>query len=312
MGSTILTRLSNRYYRWQFARAAKAVLATPALTPGKRDFTALSMVHKRDVVAYLLAVKSFAMRASPRRVIVVADPTIDDHDCATLQHHIPFIEIVTAQSLQRRDMPVGGTWERLIKINAMLEESYVVQLDADTITLGPIPEVEDAIDANRSFILATANGQSIQPIGEVAKSSTVSTDERPHIQGLAEAHLDALQPLGDFRYVRGCSGFAGFARHSSSLNRLAEISHTMQKVTSGRWAEWGTEQVTSNLVTASSQDPVLLPHPKYCAANWRDTNPAFLHFIGYVRFRDALYASVATDLIARLNGTPTKGDSLVS
>ena len=71
-------RLRRDYFRAAYARAARGVLRTSALAAGSEPFTLLSMVHQRDVVPYLVAVKSFARFANPRRVVVVCDPTIGD------------------------------------------------------------------------------------------------------------------------------------------------------------------------------------------------------------------------------------------
>jgi hypothetical protein len=60
-----------------------------------------------------------------------------------------------------------------------------------------------------------------------------------------------------------------------------------------RWAEWGTEQVTSNLICASQPKALLLPNPKYCNADLEQSNSEFLHFIGYARFTTSRYADLA-------------------
>lgn len=299
----LLKRLREKTNAFEFAAVVKSVLETPPLDAGHRDFVLLSMVQSRDVLPYLLAAKSFASYASPSKAVVVADPSLTRDDRAVLRKHIPFLEIVDAGSLQVATLPKGGTWERLIKIASLAPHHYVVQLDADTLTVAPIEEVVRAIEENRSFVLATANGQQIRDVQDAIEGLAGARESNAHIQALAEANLDALVPLGDFRYVRGCSGFAGFARGSLEHGTLVSVSQAMHGRTGARWSEWGTEQVTSNIVTSSAQNAVLLPHPKYCAPHWRDEYSAFLHFIGYVRYANRYYATVARKAIARLHRT---------
>ena len=69
-----------------------------------------------------------------------------------------------------------------------------------------------------------------------------------------------------------------------------EVSSGMQAQLGPKWSAWGTEQVTSNLVVASSPGARVLPHPRYCAPHRRSDDTAFLHFIGYVRHASGLYA----------------------
>ena len=293
--------LTERINKSRFGWAVRTMLATPPLARGRTPYTALSMVHHRDVLPYLLALKSLARFLPPSEVVLVADPTIDTADRALLRKHVPHIQVREAREFHAAGRIQGGTWERLWAISEYAQDGYVVQLDADTVTLRLPVEVAAAIADGISFTLGTEDGQRIQPTAEVGPWARGRLDGNDHVQGLAEAALDRFDPHGRWRYVRGCSGFAGFARGSFDGDRLMEASSGMQAQLGAKWSAWGTEQVTSNLIVASSPGARVLPHPRYCAPHRRTDDTVFMHFIGYVRHASSLYAKLAREVAAELS-----------
>lgn len=285
--------LKERFHRYRFQRAVRAVLQTPPLHCVPGGYVALSMVQHRDVLPYLLAIKSLARFLPPAAVVVVADPTLNAEDRALMQRHVPPIRFREASEFRRPGIPQGGCWERLGAIAEYTDSAYVVQIDADTVAVRPVPDVAAAIDDGVSFTLGTEDGQRIQSCEQSARWAKSRIDDTPHIQVLAESCLDQFDVSGDYRYVRGCAGFAGFARGSIDPERVLRVSERMSKIMGKRWSDWGTEQFTSNLLVASSPGARLLPHPRYCAPHRRDAESVFFHFIGYVRFSTGFYATVA-------------------
>src|SRR3546814_3230425 len=87
------------------------------------------------------------------------------------------------------------------------------------------------------------------------------------------------------RYVRGCSGFAGFARGNNRRIATAFSQAVSTLVGPQRWKEWGTEQVTSNFVIANNDNARVLPPASYI--NYWGSPPSadvrFLHFVGTYR-----------------------------
>lgn len=257
------------------------------------------MVQHRDVLPYLLAIKSLARYLPPAEVVVVADPTLDVRDRDLMLEHIPHLRFREAAEFRRAGIPEGGCWERLGAIAEYAQQSYVIQVDADTVAVGPLTEVKSAIDDGVSFTLGTEDEQRIQPCSVAAawaRSRAKGQDE--HVQVLAESCLDDFDPEGAHRYVRGCAGFAGFAKGSIGPERVLSVSRRMSELMGARWSDWGTEQFTSNLLVASSPGARVLPHPRYCAPHRRNGSSVFFHFIGYVRYRTAFYATLA-DRVAR-------------
>jgi len=294
--------LAERFNKLRFDITVRSILKTTVVVPGKTPFIALSMVQHRDVLSYLLALKSFARYLSPQRVVVVADPTLNAADRATLRAHVPHIEFREAAEFHQNGIPKGGTWERLTAIAEYSAHQYVVQLDADTVSTADLPEVRAAILSGKSFALGTDDIQPIEDADIAAQRAKEKSTTENHIQLLAESCLDRLASHGTYRYARACSGFSGFAPGTFDVAQLRRISLRMGELLGDRWAAWGTEQFTSNLLVCSSTGGHLLPHPRYCNP-WRMTQSSiFLHLIGYTRFQTGLYARLASRVTLELQG----------
>ena len=283
----------ERFHRARFNWEVRAILKTRPLWPGSENFIALSMVQHRDVLGYLLALKSFARFLLPARVVLVADPTLDADDRALLRRHVPHIEFREAAEFHRDCIPKGGCWERLSAISEYAQDAYVIQLDADTVAVADLPAVRQAVRDAVSFTLGTEDVQPIVSCTEMAAWARRQIDGQDHIQLLAEASLDRFDTSGRYRYARGCAGFAGFAPGSINAAQMLEVSERMGGLIGPTWSAWGTEQFTSNLLVCSSPGARILPHPSYCNPARISPATVFLHFIGYVRYRNGLYATLA-------------------
>ena len=68
-----------------------------------------------------------------------------------------------------------------------------------------------------------------------------------------------------------------------------------------KWAEWGSEQVMSNIVVANIPNAIVLPHPKYADCHKMKADVTeFIHFIGSCRFDGGNYGRLAAQVIATL------------
>lgn len=296
-------QLKDRVRRHRFAGACKGVLqAAPVALDASSNLVVLSQVQHKDVLLLLLAVKSFARQVRPRTVCVLNDGSLSANDRAVLREHIPGVNLLELAEFRSAICPRGGTWERLLAIASLVRDHYVIQLDSDTLTIGLIEEVRHCIERQSAFALGTWNNQKIETMRErceTARKLAHQTDS--HVQVVAEANLDKLDDFESLRYVRGCSGFAGFARQSFTRELVEAISGQMQAAIGAKWSEWGSEQVMSNIVIANIPNAIVLPHPKY--ADCHKMQPAvteFIHFIGSCRFDDGNYARLGAQLIARL------------
>lgn len=288
-----MTSLVERFNRWRFRQVVQGIVRTPALRAGTRGFAMLSMVHHRDVQPYLLAAKTFLHFAQPSRIVLVADPSLDAQDRAVLRQHLPDIEFLEAARFHRPALPVGGTWERLAAIAALNRETSVVQVDADTVTMAPPTEVVEAAERGRSFVIRSEAGVEIVPLDAAQRRGQQLLAASRHIQAVAESRMTDLPDWQRWRYVRGCSGFTGFGKGCISPEMLDQVSEQMRNIHGSRWAEWGTEQVTSNLLAASAEGAFLLPHPRYCNADSKDDSTVVAHYIGYARHVNRDYERMA-------------------
>lgn len=287
-----LAKIRRETHRKLFQRAVAGVIQRPPLAAGTVPMTALSMVHTRDVLPYLLALHSFARHVNPERVVVVCDPTITEEDRSLLKRSVPHIELRRAEEFRTGRTPIGGCWERLTAITSYAVDAPVVQLDADTVTIGDIPEVLSAVLQGRGFVLGEEPDQ--QLVTHAAARDRAAPWQHPnaHIQAVSEFVMPQASLQGPW-YVRGCAGFTGFHQDTDLAEKLFEFSAEMQRLTGDRWKEWGTEQVASNYLVANQRGTTVLPFPAYSTPDQFAKDPRFLHFIGSMRFETGLYTAQA-------------------
>jgi hypothetical protein len=297
----VIQRLKRDYFRAQYQKAAREILATRPAKRGELPFTLLSMVHQRDVHSYLVAVKSFIYFLNPSRLVVVCDPSIDQQDRALLKRHLPHVELREAHEFTHPDIPRGGTWERLYAITEYAQDSYVVQLDADTLTVQPIPEIRDAILAGTGFVIGEMPDTPVRALAAVRENALPWMKPGAHIQGIAETEMVNVGLPADARYIRGCSGFTGFPRSSTMRAALTDFSRRMTGKLGEDWKRWGTEQVTSNYLVSNAAGTRPLPFPKYGTPDCATGETAFYHFIGSMRFINSKYETSSRQAIRLIN-----------
>lgn len=276
----------------------RGVRDTPPLTARDDGVILLSMVGTASVLPYLVAVKTFALALGRGRVVIVDDGTLTPRDRDLLAWHLADPRIIAIDAVDTGPCPRGGTWERLLTILDLRRDAYVIQLDSDTLTLGAVPEVAAAIDAGRCFTLR--GEESAQLLAADDFVARLAPENSRHVQRAIEQAIDRT---GIARYVRGCSGFAGFAPSSEGRAVAESFSRAAEGIVgTARWREWGTEQVTSNVVVANSADPLLLPYDRY-RNFWNDGVPAgvgVMHFVGTCRFDGRTYLDETRAAIRRL------------
>jgi hypothetical protein len=106
-----------------------------------------------------------------------------------------------------------------------------------------------------------ADGAAIQLMTEAAANAQAT--ENDHIVIATERAFDRHPGRERLKYVRGSSGFAGFAKGGFSRARIEEFHANMTELMGERWREWGSEQCGSNFAVANSPGAVVLPYPQY-------------------------------------------------
>ena len=289
----------DRAQRALHAWRCRAIWSTAPMPAGDAGagLCMVSQVSQRDLLMYLVAIKTALPALGPAQVVQLDDGSLRARDRALLAAHLPGSACLPIAAVDTGDCPRGGTWERLCHILERAQASYVVQLDADTLARGDMATVRACIAANRPFALGTRLGRA-----PVAATDAGMAGEGAHVQLAAEQAIAGLPGAAGLRYIRGSSGFAGFARGGFARARLDEFSGLMQARLGARWHEWGTEQVASNFAIANSPGAMVLPWPEHaCHDPGIDVARAgFLHFIGTHRFEGGAYGALSRAAIAAM------------
>ncbi len=281
---------------WYFNRSGQGIYNTPPVSRGDADLAVVTLLQTGDVVMYLHAIKSFARYAiSPSEVHVINDGSLTEADKTNLTRQIETLHIHDIGAIDVAGCPTGGCWERLKYVVELSQRIYTIQLDADTLALGPLREVADAVKSNQPFLLGTPTGTEIVSTEQAHEFAVVR--EMSHVQNHSEREMKNLTTPQN-RYIRASAGFAGFARGAVSWQDVVAFSQQMERLIvhdNWSWSSWGTEQVASNFVLANTENPLVLVEPDYVnhGANPSDLNAKFLHFIGTNRFTDDIYRGLA-------------------
>ncbi len=304
-----IDRVLRRVRAFSHQHAVRHILKTPPITPGPERVVLFSMIGTPRVLPYLVAIKSLHRALGVGRVAILDDGTLTAADRRLLAVQCGNPDIYSIHDVSTGPCPQGGTWERLLTLLELTRDDYVVQVDSDTLTKGPVPEVGAAIAANRTFTLlgdARAGEVGILTLPEFARiyGQGGTALDRPHDQTpLALERAWDRYPDQQARYVRGSSGFAGFARGEHRRAAAELFSQRAEQIVGReRWCKWGSEQITSNFLVANSADPVLLPYDRYLnyMEGALDRSMAFLHFFGTHRFATWAYERESRRVIAAL------------
>ncbi len=294
-------KFQQKARKWRFDLSCGDILSTDPIPVKGHQLKILSMICHPDLIMYLIAIKSLYSYLREGQIVILNDGTLTPKDIELLNIHLSKPQIVNIHDIKSDKCPKGGCWERLLFISDCVKESYVIQLDSDTITFNEIPEIIYSVRENRSFTLGTYMGQQIVSMEDICKQMKAFEDN--HVQILAEKNFDKLPDFNQLKYVRGCAGFAGFAKGSFSRSNIEEFSEEMENIIGKVWLSWGSEQVASNFIISNSPSAWVLPQPKY--SNFTPEIPyeksSFLHFLGTYRFKKGIYTRLARNMVKRLN-----------
>lgn len=295
-------RLRTKLNKKWFDHRARGIFNTaPVTCAPDSPVVVLSQLHHPDLAMYMVAAKSFCRYVQPGRFVIV-DDGLTSEDRAMLCHHFENLSFVSAREVSSVSCPQGGCWERLLSIADLNAAHYVVQLDADTVTVNRPNEVIDCIKSNRSFTLGTPGGERIVSTHEASRIASGWLGN--HIQVVSEQALTRLPAELGTQYVHGCAGFAGF--HAGSIDRArveAVSAHLAKEVGPKKWRDWGSEQVTSNFIVANTAGAVILPPATY--PFWKNdvdvASARLIHFFGTHRFEGGQYIRMAKRCIVQLS-----------
>jgi hypothetical protein len=298
MMKNIKSKILHRFFDFQ----VRGALKLPTIDR-KKDIVSglcvLSMLCRRDFFQYLISIYSFTDKLNPEKIVVVNDGSLSERHLQILRRKIPDIEILHGPSYYDERLPTYTSWQRMLALVSKVDNYYVIQLDADIISVGDLSEVKEAIERNYSFILGTQD-QFKTPISEAVETArNHPTGEYMHIQHRAELHMHCVERIGLSQYVRGCAGFAGYAKESFTINELVSISACMFETIAEHWREWGSEQVTANILIANQVNSIILPTDYYHSVLNFAERLKLVHFLGSWRFNNMLYNKMAMKYLER-------------
>lgn len=305
--SRVYYKINQAFFNYQI----KAILETkPIEYRYNKHVAIISMVHHAALDMYLVAIKSFLYYFCTGSVYVLNDGSLTDEDVRVLEYHIPNIVIENISKVDTDVCPKGGCWERLFYLIELSQNAYVIQLDSDTLTRAPLFDVHDAIEHQRGFTIASHvwnKPVSVDYLGDIVRNWSRNWS-RIHVQPAAEAVFHQMDFFhNDRRYIRGCAAFTGFPMQQASREGIIEFSSQVSEIIGhDKWSEWGSEQVTSNVLVTRTNDAFALPWPLY--QNYKNPqidqrsvlNASFIHFMGSERFQDRCYEQLAMQFIKLL------------
>src|SRR5262245_7177740 len=97
----------------RFDAACKGVLrSAPVTLDPASNLAVVSQVQHKDVLMFLLALKSFSLRVKPAAVYVIDDGSLSTADRAELARQVPGLSLLELPQFQSAACPRGGCWER--------------------------------------------------------------------------------------------------------------------------------------------------------------------------------------------------------
>jgi hypothetical protein len=290
---------------WQHRRVVRQILNTPPIIPANDGVILFSMIGTSVLLQYLVAVKSLHAQLQRGRIVLLDDGTLTAADKAILAHHTGCSKLLALTDIDTAPCPKGNCWERLLAILDLRADNYVIQMDSDTVTLGPVPEVLAAIDSNRSFTLGGGVEEvryGFMTISQMIHDIYNKGPVTAHIQSVIEYSMRDMPGAADLKYIRGCAGFAGFSKTTGGRTLAERFALHAGRAVGLRFSEWGSEQAASNFIIANDSDPVQLPYDRY-TNHWEELlppDPAFIHYIGTYRYQRGSYVESTKRAIMQL------------
>lgn len=284
----------------KFYRLTREILDSPPMPVVHAPLVFVSMVSNSDVQMYLLSMKACYQRIGRGRIVAIIDRDMPAASRDLISRHFPGIDFQILEDIKVGPCQRGGTWERVIYMVKRSHDEYAIQIDCDTLAFGPdLSEVQDCIRENRSFTLSGGERDMVDMPEAAVRARKI---DHPHVTMAIESRFDEYPNAANLRYVRGSSGFAGFAKGGFNLGQLEEFHEVIKGWFPDRYKEWGTEQIASNFAISNAPGGIVLPFPKY--ANYvpdDDTSTSsFLHFIGTYRYDNDFFANAGKRVIAEL------------
>lgn len=300
----IYNRVKEKKNKYFFEKKCAEIRDTKPLEYTRNeDITVVSMVGSAALDMYLVAIKSFMSFFADANIEIINDGTLTPYEKKLLNEHIPGVTISDASAVDTKSCPDYSSWKRLFRIIDISKNSYVIQLDSDTVTLGPLVEVYRKAKANEGFMIGESHWSESIDLYHLKIIANREMATGP--QGYSERVLSDLTFFNSSdKYLHGCAGFAGYEKGSLSCDMVESLSQQIEDaVGSDNWRRWGSEQAATNCLISKSERAETLPWPKYRNYMFPPTSDplesvTFFHFIGSNRFVDTAYEECVSRFLA--------------
>jgi hypothetical protein len=281
--------------KYLFKRSISKVLTVaPMQYRYDKSVTIASMVSHSTIAMYLVAVKSFMENFGYGSIEAIDDGSLTQHDIEMLHHHIPHLNVTKADDIETYGCPTYISWKRLFRIQQLAETSYVIQLDSDTISLGPLVEVNERVTKNQGYLIGSERWGKAIDVNLLR--DIVSQWNNTHVQPLAEINFHKMDFFADgTKYIRACAGFAGYPKGFATVEQIQALSNEIESyVGKETWYGWGSEQTATMCLISKTSNASVLPWPyyqnfKFPQSNEHINSMNLIHFIGSNRYDDNVY-----------------------
>ena len=286
----------------KFERTIKRIRHTAPINFSLDDrITVVSMVSTSTVDMYLTAVKSFLKNFGRGTVEAIDDGSLSEDDYKVLKHHVPNIQFSKANDIETFDSPSYISWKRLYRVQQLAQKSYVIQLDSDTLSIGPLVDIDHAVRNNKGFLIGSSRWAKAVNVNTLR--DIVSQWKSTHVQARAEANFHKLDFFKDnTHYLRGCAGFAGYPRNFATVEEIRNLSNEIYQYVGDDWKKWGSEQTTTMCLISKCKNSQILPWPTYQNFDFprsyeNISSMNFVHFIGSNRYQRGVYERLVSNFI---------------
>ncbi|MGX7896466.1 hypothetical protein [Tsuneonella sp. HG222] len=166
--------------------AIAGILETPPITPSESGPAIFAELGTKQVLPLLLAAKSLFRQLGRGRFLLCGEHSLTGADRAILAHHLGDPQFLPAEG---SGFPAGLPWHALIAALGARRGEYCLVLSPGTVTLGALPQVEQAMAANRSLASTALPGALL---GFSAGGPTAPEPER-FVAALGEDRLAVAQ-----------------------------------------------------------------------------------------------------------------------
>ncbi len=291
---TIISKIYLQIQKKRFELAIANIAKTkPINYKQETSVTIVTMLGHNTVLMYLVAIKSFMHHFGYGTIEVINDGSLTDEDIELLNHHIPGITYSNANEVDTLSCPSYISWKRVLRIAELAKQSYVIQLDSDTVSLAPLIDIHDKVQSNEGFLIGSDRWK--QGVDVNFLHHIVSHWNTSHVQPSAEKIFHEIEFFNDgTKYLRGCAGFAGYPKNFATPAEIESLSRQIEEKIGSKWHEWGSEQTATLCLISKTRNASILPWPKYQnfmfpKANEPIESASFIHFLGTNRYNQNSY-----------------------